>query len=932
MITNRQSSLSPGFVDFLFKSSGGFLSVEQFAELIKLFENYVSNHYFTKNSEANLYRIINALFDKAVFLRECLKFPYYAETIIAVSSNSNYLTDIIVCNPEYLYWYFNNTFNAKKYSADALSGEIKHGLKNYRSFSSKINFIRSFKRRIIFRIGLNDILLKAGVVETTQLLSNLANSINKSVFELCYEETLQKHSLKKSSRKYAVLSFGKLGGGELNYSSDVDLMVIFDKNSKIGRCGYFEILSDSAQLFAATSTEISSRGYLYRIDFRLRPDGKSSPLVRTIHDTINYYETRGEEWERQMLIKMNFLCGSKSLFNEFNSFVRSFVYSPVINNSPLQMIARMKQSIERNSFSPSNVKTFAGGIRDIEFTVQALQLLNGRRNIVLQNPNTLETIDRLNQLNLLSDSEKNVFNGAYTFYRRIEHYLQLMNDTQTHEIPEDEEIQNKISFFFGFRNLKDFKEAIEFNRNSVRDIYNSVIDSKNTADILYTNDYSGIRFAERTSSEKYLKYLRDGSGIGTQKNFDAKVISLFDSIKPELLKYLKNSDNPDLVLKNMMKIIQSTKLVSVWYKEFEDVFFFECFLKLCEFSQYSVDLINVNSSLCDLLINRRALTPQEPYDLSGFSFQQIKFILAVQHILGIKERDQVSRLLSEYIMLKLDRLCVSMNIRTKYFLAGLGSFAAEEMSFFSDCDLLVVVDRIDGMGDLQSKFQDFLSEAKQILPELEIDFRLRPEGRSSPLVTDIMNYKKYLLSRAGSWELMSLLKIKFVSGNKNLFYEFNSLVKQRILQADKSALKNGLLSTYTKYFESGAGTLFGSVDIKKSRGGLFTIDYLIFSSIMFNNNLLEKAGGLTPQTIFDTLADKKEFSKLRSLRSSYNFLKKAELLLQNIFNIRSTKMPADKSKLKTISGLFGFKNPEKLIARIKDELMRNNLLFKEFIE
>ena len=427
--------------------NNGFIVPGKLDEIFELFQFEASKYYFNKTSEANLLRIINSLFDKISFLIDCLKYPHHAQILIAIAANSNYLTDIVVKNPEFLYQIFNSEFLSSKIKFRQFQEEASKGIAKYKSFTAKLNYLKNLKRRTLLKIAVNDILNFDEPVSVTEQLSVLAKVILAELFELCYHEILYKNGITKTTRKYCLVSLGKLGGDELNYSSDVDLILFFDKNNRIVKAGkeYFSILEDSVHLFIKSASELTSKGYLYRIDFRLRPDGRNSPLARTLHDTVIYYETKGELWERQMLIKLDYVSGSESLFSSLKKFVIPFTYSTSAV-SPLAKIKEMKDNIERKS-SDENIKLFRGGIRDIEFSIQALQLINGRKIKQLQTGNTLKAIFALSENGLISNIEADTLTTAYIFYRRTEHFLQLMNDKQTHDLPSDEDLKHKLAVY-----------------------------------------------------------------------------------------------------------------------------------------------------------------------------------------------------------------------------------------------------------------------------------------------------------------------------------------------------------------------------------------------------------------------------------------------------------------------------------------------------
>ncbi len=387
---SNHHKLTDDFVNQIFLASEGFFSSDELDKIILCFQTESDKYYFTSSSEANLIRIINSNYDKISFLRDCLTYPHHVEIVTAIAANSAYLTDIVVRNPEYLYQIFGQDYLFSEIDDNKLEDEISSGVGRYKTYGAKLNFLRLFKRRILLKIGLNDILGNNPLADTTLQLSILARNINALLFQLSYEEILKKYSIVSLPNKYVLASLGKLGGRELNYSSDVDLILFFDKNNLIDNAGkeYFEILSEAALLFIKSSTEMTGKGYLYRVDFRLRPDGRNSPLCRTVSDYLRYYELKGEDWERQMLIKLDFTGGDKALYKQFYDYLVSFIYPYSFSQNILSQIKMMKKRIEENSDGERNVKLFPGGIRDIEFSVQALQLLNGGRQKILRTGNS----------------------------------------------------------------------------------------------------------------------------------------------------------------------------------------------------------------------------------------------------------------------------------------------------------------------------------------------------------------------------------------------------------------------------------------------------------------------------------------------------------------------------------------------------------------
>ncbi|MBN1638431.1 MAG: hypothetical protein JW866_05665, partial [Ignavibacteriales bacterium] len=523
----------------------GFLEQDRISDLINLFQEKANKFVYNKSSEANLIRILNSTYNLTTFLEDCIKYPHHIAIIVSIACSSNYLTEIVIRNPHYLYQMFNQEFIEQELTTDSFSQEIYSGLLLYNNLKSKVNFLRLLKSRTILKIGLNDILNNWDTKKVTEQLSILANSIIKSLFELCYLEVVNKYNLRVELHKYCLASLGKLGGNELNYSSDVDLMLFFDENTLIvGGKDYFEILNEATNLFINYSTEQTESGSLYRIDFRLRPDGRFSPLCRTEHDMLVYYETRGENWERQMLIKMNFVSGSENLYERVKKYLSHFIYPSSFFSSPLEQLRKLKSEIEKKT-SEENIKLSSGGIRDIEFTVQALQLINGGKNEELRTSNSLEAIEKLEKYNLLSKTESELLKDNYLFYRKIEHFLQLMNDTQTHTIPTDSEMLKKLIRYLNIESIEIFQSLLNKNKKEISEIFNSILSITNEDNIVLSNFFDEIKFNHLNRAKKNIRYLRSGIGLLGIKEFDKKTMESFSEIENSLIEKLKISIEPD---------------------------------------------------------------------------------------------------------------------------------------------------------------------------------------------------------------------------------------------------------------------------------------------------------------------------------------------------------------------------------------------------
>ena len=931
MAAKKKQIFSDNFYKDIAEISEGFLTSEQFDKLIELFESETIKHYWTSSSEANLLRILFALYDRVSFLFDCLKYPHHSEIIITIAANSNYLTDIVVRNPEYLYQVFNPTYLNNVLTEDEIHAEVSENLKKFKSMRSKLNYLKNFKRRTILKIGLNDFQAAATLEEITSQLSSLAKIINSAVFIICYDEVQLKYGGSFSSEKYCLCSLGKLGGNELNYSSDVDLILFFDENTVFGKSNkkeYFEILSESAMLFVKQSTDITDKGFVYRVDFRLRPDGRNSPLCMSLNNYLRYYETRGEDWERQMLIKLNFVNGSKNLFDQFSKYLSSFIFPSSFSTPPTEQIKRMKVNIEKRLSGEDNIKLIPGGIRDIEFSLQALQLMNGGKYPQLKTGNSLEAIKILAELKLLSSKEAKIYSNAYIFYRRIEHYLQLMNDRQTHVIPTDGEVLKKLTNYLGYSHVKAFSAALNKNKKDVRNIYNSILGIQENENKVSFNIFDSIKFADKKKAERNVEYLKTGSGLLKQKEFEAKTIQYFTEIENEIAVYLSSASHPDKVLDNLVKIIGSVKFVSIWYKEFKNPAFLKSVLNVCEFSQRAIDLLAMNKNLGEFLITRKVFEKNLNFDkLTAVEFL---FTLSIQYAEKVIDHCDLSKKLTDYLTTRLKEINKKRRFKFNYFIAGLGSFGSAEMHFSSDIDLIVVAENINEYKNIQSMFQKFLIEAKKHLTPFEVDFRLRPEGKNSPIVWDIKTYENYLKTRARVWEFQSLIKLNFIEGSEKLYNKFTRQVEKSLIN-DSNKINSELIAISQKLFKQGLKNIHGDFNLKKNHGGILSIDFIVHSLLMSNKkwytdnlhkNMIEKIQYL--------INVNKEYSELNILIEIYSFYKTIELAVQNILGSNSSSIPTESTKRDTLALWLGESNfDQKIIINRKTvNLLFENLLGK----
>jgi glutamate-ammonia-ligase adenylyltransferase len=930
-------NISEIFINKMAEISAGYLSPERFEDLIKSIEKEAEKKSFDRAAESNFLRILASRFDKFAFLNDCIKYPLHIEILTAVSSNSNYLTDILVRNPEFFYLVSNPTTLEEELKEIKFLNSIHNSLTSFKTFESKVKSLKLTKRKEILRIGVRDLLAISSLKVTTEQLSILARVLSRELFDLCYEEMMIKMNLEKIENNYCLIALGKLGGNELNYSSDIDFIITYEKDMKVNNIEYQEFLIKVIYLFIEKASMITSEGYIYRVDFRLRPDGRNSPLCGSAKLYLDYYESRGEDWERQMLIKAGFAAGSLELYNKFMSYLTPFIYPATFLTSPLEQINKLKTNIESNLKGEENIKLSSGGIRDIEFTVQALQLLNGGKTVEVRLPNTLEGIEKLVEFNLLKQSEAKLLSDSYIFYRKIEHFLQMMNDRQTHSIPGKGEMLEKLSLFLGFNNSEDFQKDLQRKRKEIRKIFASITKTKEKKDITEP-DYE-IEFENKTKAYKSLDFLRTGKGLLEQKYFDQKSIEEFQGIENDLIEYLEESSDPDKVLDNFVRFIKFDTLISIWYKEFRDKKFLESFLHLCEFSQKTINLFSEDEKLREDFLSRKVFERIDKKTISEFSTKRLTFYLTVQFSLKLLSYEEMSDLLTFFFSQKIKELTQKF-LSTKsgqagandydYFIAGMGSFASSEMTFSSDIDLIFTIRNEKGVADFQKIFQDLLIHLQTIFSPFQIDCRLRPEGKSSPLVWGIEDYKNYINKRARTWEFQSFTKLNFICGSKEMFNDLIKTITEKVSSFDEISIGKELAGMRSKLYPKDFSSITKIFNIKKSRGGIADIEFIIQKILLTNVKLYEKLIGKSNVEKIKTISGEKKIEIIGAYEENFIFLKNLEIYNQLIFDNKNPSLKKDKKINFLICREMGFENVEEFEEHLNNIIKSNTDLFNQF--
>src|SRR6266516_324173 len=413
--------------------------------------------------------------------------------------------------------------------------------------------LRFWKGREMTRVALRELANVAPLEETTAELSQVAEICIRGVFEHWNAEFRKRYG--SPNAEFAILALGKLGGGELNHSSDVDLLFLYDDEGQLSpHLSYHEFFNRLAKKILETFSIPHPAGSLFRIDLRLRPEGSAGPLARSLESMENYYAGFGETWERLALIKARGIGGSRELAYEFLRQHQPFIYPKSPTPDLLDEIARIKRRIERDVVGADNlerdVKLGTGGIREIEFVAQALQLIHGAHHPFLQESSTFKALRGLRQLDLLPREEVLTLDKAYRFLRRVEHRLQIEAEQQTHTVPREPEALRQLALSLRFSSEQEFTAVLRQHMRAVRSIFQRII-SEMPAEPAKIN----LRiFSNQKRAAKALADLAQGPA---SFHIAPRTRQIFRKLRPVLLEWLAKAADPDATLNQLVRFVEA---------------------------------------------------------------------------------------------------------------------------------------------------------------------------------------------------------------------------------------------------------------------------------------------------------------------------------------------------------------------------------------
>lgn len=493
--------------------------------------------------------------------------------------------------------------------------------------------LRILRQQEMLRIAWRDFTGLASTSETLRNLTELAEACIDLTLKRCYLDLSERFGVPRNSRGVeqtpVVLGMGKLGGMELNYSSDIDLIVTFAEPGQTDGRRELDITDfyrRVIQKFVRIMSEPTAEGFVFRVDLRLRPFGASGPMAMSFDAMEAYYQTQGREWERYAMIKARVVSGDTELTAQLFSFLRPFVFRRYLDYSAFESLRDLKSQISRQvalKGMQGNVKLGAGGIREIEFIGQAFQLVRAGKETELQEKGIVNVLGLLAEKNYLSKNEVADLLAAYDFLRRTENRLQMVQDQQTHELPAQEQEQRRLAYTMGFSNCLEFSEQLQRHRSKVQVVFEAVFRLDNECDeaaakddfaLLWSGDLTREQAQEElinagySQSDEIYNHIRQLNQGGYYSRLTKVAKERLDKIVPALLRTAVRTQNPDLAVLRMLGLLRNIAGRSVYVQVLlENPESLELLCRLYSSSQWLAEFVNSHPMVIDEILDHRRL-------------------------------------------------------------------------------------------------------------------------------------------------------------------------------------------------------------------------------------------------------------------------------------------------------------------------------------
>ena len=744
--------------------------------------------------------------------------------------------------------------------------------------------LRRLKQRAMARIASRDLTGQADLAEVVESMSLIADAAVAMALQVTEAALVARYGEPRNAagerQHLIVIGMGKLGGRELNVSSDIDLIFVYPEDGDTSginegnrSISNFEFFGRLGKSLINAIAEITGDGQVFRVDMRLRPNGDSGPLVCSFDMLENYFITQGREWERYAWIKARPMTGER--WDELEDIRRPFVFRKYLDfgtiNAMRDLHAQIRREVAKKDMA-NNVKLGPGGIREIEFIAQVFQLIRGGRDRALQIKPTLEVLKLLVDRGQLELENVIALSSAYRFLRKLEHRLQYLDDAQTHMLPENPDDQQRVALAMGFANYEALLMELDDHRQTVARHFENVFadpdadrresDKDWTQTDAYADELAKLGFGNTASLCERLAAIRAGTRY---QQLGEQARERFDAIVPRAVRAAAAMPNPDESFTRMLDLFEAIARRSAYLAlllQYPQAL--EQVARITSASSWAADHLLNHPVLLDELLDPRLLqmapdwpqfrqqlaeqtdtqepdTEQQMDALREAHHAQV-FRLASQDIAGLLTVEKLSDHLSELADSLVDRAIILAwrKLLTKhcdvpaFAVIGYGKLGGKELGYASDLDLVYLFDDPNQeagrtYAKLGTRLNTWLSLRTPAGILYETDLRLRPNGDAGLVACSVEAFRQYQFESAWLWEHQALTRARFIAGDTKIGQAFEQircdiLCQRRDrakLQVEVKAMRQKMLDNLTT---RGNEAVF---DLKQDFGGLIDVEFIV---------------------------------------------------------------------------------------------------------
>lgn len=762
--------------------------------------------------------------------------------------------------------------------------------------------LRQLRNRVWVRTTARDLAWLAYLQEVMLTYSDLAEVSLTAALRFHHAALAERHGQPLDEhgkpQQMVVVGMGKLGGRELNVSSDIDLILLYPEEGQTDGAqplSNHEFFIRLARKLNAALSENTADGYVFRVDLRLRPWGESGPLAMSYAMLEDYLVAQGRAWERYAWIKARPLTGDRH--DELMAIVRPFVYRKYLDFGAFAAIRDLHVQIRREGVRrefQNDVKLGPGGIREIEFTAQVFQLMRGGQKSALQQQPTLAVLQVLQQHELITGDAYRELAAAYRFLRQLEHRLQYLDDAQTQLMPSDVESQTMLALAMNYANYQELVGACEHNRHKVTRHFEQIFTAPQTDQQSHPLHELCSGGLNTVATETLLQQYGYTEPARLQRRLESlhqltaalpeSTQLLLNTLLPPALEIIGSLPHSEDTFDRFAALIETIARRSTYLALLgEYPAAMRQLAKLLSASPWAAQMLVRQPQLLDELIDPRQLmqdpdwpalaaelgkqldeqaddTERQMDSLRRFKQVQTLRLLA-QDVAGrlALERlsDHLSCLADTLLTETLKRCWAGLKTRHRerpqFAVIGYGKLGGKELGYASDLDLVFLYDDTDERAaEIYARYAQRINTWLSTLTATgvlyEVDMRLRPDGASGLLVSSVAAFREYQIQHAWTWEHQALTRARFVCGDSAIGADFESLRRELLCTPrDANKLRTDVMEMREK-MRAGHPNPTDLFDLKHDSGGIvdveFSVQYLVLANAHAHSALAENVGNI----------------------------------------------------------------------------------------